>query len=46
LENTKEVVIEFEERFSIEVKRYKKLAMIEEKNFRREKLLEKYTAKI
>jgi len=46
LENAKEAVIEFEERFSIKVKKYKKLTIVEKKNFRREELLEKYTAKI
>ena len=46
LENIKEAVIEFGERFSIEVKGYKKLAMVEKKNLRREELPEKYIAKI
>jgi len=46
LKNTKEVVIEFEKRISIEVRRQKKLDMIEERNFKREELLGKYTVKI
>ena len=31
---------------NVEVRRWKKLDLVEEKNFRREKLLDKYTAKI
>jgi len=46
LENMKEVVVEFEERLSAEVRRQKKLDIVEERDFRREKLLEKYMAKI
>jgi len=46
LKNTKEVVVEFEKRISIEVRRQKKLDMIEERNFKREELLGKYTVKI
>jgi len=37
---------EFEERMSVEVRRQEKLDMIEKKDFRREKLLGKYIAKI
>ena len=42
----KEVVAEFEERLSAEIKKQEKLDIIEEKDFRREKLLGKYMAKI
>ena len=46
LENTKEVVAEFEERMSIEVRRQEKLDRTEERDFRREELPEKYMAKM
>ena len=46
LENIKEVVAEFKERMSTEVRRQEKLDLAEERNFRREKLLGKYIAKI
>jgi len=46
LEKIKEVVAEFVGRLSVEVKKQEKLNIVEERNFRREKLLEKYTAKI
>ena len=46
LENTKEVVVEFERRISIEVRRQEKLDIIEEKDFKREELLEKYIVKM
>jgi len=46
LENTKEVVAEFEGRKNVEVRRQKRLEMVEERNFRREELLGKYMAKI
>jgi len=46
LENTKEAVAEFERRISIEVRRQKRLDMVEERNFKREELLGKYTVKI
>ena len=42
----KKVVAEFEERLSAEIKKQEKLDIIEEKDFRREKLLGKYIAKI
>ena len=42
----KKVVAEFEERLSAEIKKQEKLDIIEEKDFRREKLLGKYMAKI
>ena len=37
---------EFEERMSVEVRRQEKLDMMEEKDFRRRELLEKYMVKI
>ena len=46
MENTKKVVEEFERRMSAEVRRQEKLNMIEEKDFRKRKLLEKYTMKM
>jgi len=46
LENTKELVAEFEGRMNAEVRRQEKLDLAEEKNFRRVKLPGKYTAKI
>jgi len=46
LENTKKVVVEFERRINTEVRRQKKLDMVEERDFRREDLLEKYIAKM
>jgi len=46
LENVREIVKEFEERMNAEVRRQKKLDMAEESDSRREKLLEKYMAKI
>jgi len=42
----KEVIIEFEKRLSVEVRRQEKLDMSEERNFRREELPEKYTVKM
>ena len=46
LENMKELVAEFEEKMSAEVRRQEKLDMAEEKDFRRGELLRKYMAKI
>ena len=46
LKNIKEVVTEFEKRVNTGVRRQEKLDMVEEKDFRREKLLGKYIAKI
>jgi len=46
LENIKEVVAKFERRINTEVRRYEKLDMAEEKDFRRGKLSGKYIAKI
>ena len=43
LKNTKKVVVNFEESINVEVSRQD---MIEKKNFKREELPEKYTAKI
>ena len=45
LENTKEIVAEFEKKISVEVRRQEKLDMAEEKDIRREELLGKYIAK-
>jgi len=46
LENRKEIVTGFEENLNVEFIKQKNLDMVEEKNSRREKLPEKYTAKI
>ena len=46
LENTKELVAEFKRRMEVEVRQQEKLDMAEEKDLRREKLLEKYMAKM
>jgi len=46
LENVKEVVAKFEERLNAEIKKQEKLDIVEKKDFRREKLLGKYMAKI
>jgi len=46
LENTKEAVTKFEERASAEIRRQKKLKIVEKIKFRRRKLLGKYIAKI
>ena len=46
LENAKEMVAEFEKKLNIEVKRQEKLDMVEERDFRREELSEKYIAKM
>ena len=46
LENTREAVEELERRMSAEVRRQEKLDMMEEKNFRREKLPGKYIVKM
>ena len=42
----KEVVVEFEGRLSVEVRRHEKLDMVEERNFRKGELLENYMANI
>jgi len=46
LENAREVLEEFEGRMNTEVRRQEKLDMVEEKDFRREELPGKFTAKI
>ena len=46
MKNAKKLVAEFEGRMNVEVRRQEKLDLAEEKDFRREKLLEKYIAKI
>ena len=46
LGNTREAVEEFEKRMSAEIRKQEKLDRIEEKKFRRGKLLEKYIAKM
>ena len=46
MENTKKIVIEFEKKLSTEVKKQKKLDIVERKNFRKKELLGKYTIKI
>jgi len=46
LENTKELVAEFERRINTEVRRQEKLDIAEEKDFRRGELLGKYMARI
>ena len=46
LENTKELVAEFEERMNMEVRRQEKIDWMEEKDFRRGELPGKFTAKM
>ena len=46
LENAKEVVAEFEGRMNAEVRRQEKLDVMEEKDFRRGELPEKYIARM
>ena len=46
LENTKEIVAEFEGRLNTEVRKQEKLDTAEEKDFRKKELLGKYTAKM
>ena len=46
MENTKEVVVGFEERMNVKVRRQVKLDKTEKRDFRREKLLGKYIVKI
>ena len=46
LENTRELVTEFERRMNVEVRRQEKLDLAEERNFRKKELPGKYTAKI
>ena len=42
----KEAVAEFERRLNAKVRWYKKINMVENRNFKREELLKKYMAKI
>ena len=44
MENARELVKEFKERINVEVRRQEKLDMVEEKDFRKGELLEKYMA--
>ena len=44
--NTRKAVKEFERRMSAEVRKQEKLDMMEEKDFRKRKLLEKYIIKM
>jgi len=46
LENIKELVTEFERRMNTEVRRQKKLDLVEEKNFRRAELPGKYIVRM
>ena len=46
MENIRKVVVKFEERLNIKVRRQEKLNIVEERNFRRGELLEKYIAKM
>ena len=46
LENTKEVVVEFEGRLNAEIRQQEKLDMVKERDFRRGKFLGIYTAKM
>ena len=46
LKNAKEVVAEFKKRINTEVRRYEKLNMVEDRDFRQGELPGKYMAKI
>ena len=46
MENAKEVVVEFEERINAEVRRQEKLDIAEERDLRKEKLIERYMTRI
>jgi len=46
LKNTKELVAEFEKRVKVKVRRQEKLDQMEERDFRREELPERYTARM
>ncbi len=46
LKNIKEVVVEFERRMSIKVRRQEKLDMMEERDFRKGELLGNYITKM
>ena len=44
MENARELVKEFKERINVEVRKQEKLDIVEEKDFRKGELLEKYMA--
>ena len=46
LENAKKVVVESEGRMNAEIREQEKLEVVEERDFKREELLRKYTANI
>jgi len=46
LKNTKEAIADFEERMEAKVRKQEKLDLIEEQDFKREKLLKKYIVKM
>ena len=46
MENTKKVVVEFERKMNIQVRRQENLDIVEKRDFRREELPVKYTVKI
>jgi len=46
LENTKEIIAEFEGRMNAEVRKQERLEVMEEENFRKGKLPGKYIAKM
>ena len=46
MENTREVVAKFERRINIEVRKQEKLDLVEEKDFRRVELPDKYMVKL
>ena len=46
MENVKKVVVKLERRLNTEVRRQEKLNLAKERDFRREKLLKKYIAKL
>jgi len=46
LKNTREALEEFKRKMNAEVRRQEKINMVEEKNFRREKLPGKFTARM
>jgi len=46
LKNAREALEEFKRKMNAEVRRQEKINMVEEKNFRREKLPEKFTARM
>ena len=46
LENTKKVVIDFEKRMNIEIRRQEKLDIAEKRDFRKKELLERYISEV